>query len=254
MKKFFENDPMIFSTGSGTPGSPHDTIENFGNAIERGSDVIRTNVSMTRDGAIVCYSDEVFTVDAIRKSGIPSFDLERLRGMLLQSMSGPAGGGGEMFPVLEDALRAFPGQKFNLFFHDTSAELMDGVVGIIAGMNAGGRILASARSGFCTEKMAAGAPDAAIASSTAAMIGTYALFRAGLLYFKKGFGADALIIPVRIGASYIANDALIHEVRSKGIRVYIMYVDSPGQARAFREAGADGFITNDIATIKQALA
>lgn len=235
---------------------PHDTIPNFGRSIDQGSDVIRTNVSLTRDGRIVCYSDEVFSIDTIRKSGIGSFGIRELRDICRRAMTVGSGAGekGELFPELEESLRAFPEQRFNLFFLEKSAGLMEEAAGVIERAGAEGRVLASARSGFNIAKIISALPDAAIAMSTAGMIGVYALFRSGLLYFKKQFAADALIIPVRMGTSYIANDALIHEVRGKGIRVYVMNVDTPAEARAFRAAGADGFITNDIESIRSAMA
>ena len=97
-------------------------------------------------------------------------------------------------------------------------------------------------------------PGSATSFTLAGIVGVYALFKSGLLYFIKSFKADAFQIPEAIGASYLANGALIGQLHMKGVKVHVWYVKDKIQLKRVHSAGADGFMVDDIQMVKSYLA
>jgi len=258
MRDFYENPPVIFSTGGGKPGLIQDTIKNFSKAITGGADVLRTNVGITGDKKIVLYSNELFNHGMIAKPGISSFnesDLKTRYRDILRSKAAPDSRDDieGVFPGLEEALQAFPEQRFNLHCLDKSQALMEMLKQVIEKCNASGRILLSSLTGYNTRWCRKHMHTVNVAFSFYGMIVFYGLFKAGILFLRKNFRALTLIIPEMIGASYFANSGLIKQAHERGIRVYVNPVDTGKLAREIMHAGADGVVTNDILSVKPAL-
>jgi glycerophosphoryl diester phosphodiesterase len=253
MKNFFKTKPVIFSTGGGVPSLIEGTIQNFRNAVSLGADVIRTNVFITGDKKVVVASDSVYFDKALMKEGIEACTLDRLRDRHGLCGKRPDDGGGDeiVFPELARVLAAFPDQRFNFEIGTKSPELAYEFCSILHGMRATDRALVSAFSGKVLSIVRMEHPEAATSFSYFGVIGFYALFRSGLLYYPFKFNADALIFPENLGVSYMANAALVRSAQSRGISVYALDVGTEEKARRLRDAGVDGFITDDIDMAKR---
>jgi glycerophosphoryl diester phosphodiesterase len=262
MKKFFESKPALFTTGGAEPSLPDDTIQNFKNAIRLGSDVIRTNIFFTRDRKMVVASDALSRRKDLIKKGIGGFSLLDLRaaygktgGTGYRRNGGhdiPGGEGNIIFPELTQVLDSFPEQRFNFIVPVKSQEASSEFCRILAGKNAAERILVSSFSNYNLKIIRARFPDIAISFSFSGVIGFYALYKSGLLYFKKKFRADAMMIQEVMGAPRIASEGLIHEAEVRGICVYVLDVGTEEQARRLLLEGVDGFVTDNIGMIQRA--
>jgi putative NIF3 family GTP cyclohydrolase 1 type 2 len=93
-------------------------------------------------------------------------------------------------------------------------------------------------------------PHAATSFSISEIVGYYALFRTGILAFRKKFPGDAIITPEYLGTSHIGNQGLMNSAAKRGIHVYISGVGSRKQAEELRLSGADGFITGDLSLLE----
>lgn len=257
MKKFFIPEPVIITTGSGGPGLFHDTIPNMKKAISLGSDVIRTNVSCTRDKKIILYSNAVFQNKTIAKKGVTSFTLNELNAMFDTPLDRSGNGIEEdftsLFPELESVLSEFKDHRFNFHFSEKDPELIQKFCDSIRDLHSEERILVSSLDGYNIKIIRNVFPDVATGFSFNGMVGFYALYRTGLIYFKKYFRNDALITHEMIGASFLANAGLIEEAKSRGIRVYVLNVMKEDQVKRLSEAGVNGFVTNYAALVKRAL-
>jgi glycerophosphoryl diester phosphodiesterase len=258
MKKFYEPEPLIISTGGGMQGLAQDTIKNFNNAMNCGADVIRSNVSITRDKKIVLFGNIVFQNHEISKSGISFYNLKDLRTLYKQFLENKTANNSNediegVFPELSDVLVAFPNQRFNFHFAEKNQELVATFCELVARMSATDRILASSLSGADIKKIRSVFPDMATSFSFAGIVGFYALYRTGLMLFKKKFKADALIIHEMIGASYLASTGMIGNAKKRGIRVYVLNVNTEEQARRLLDAGINGFITDSIEIVERVI-
>lgn len=254
MKKFFTPEPLIITTGGGGPGLFHDTLKNMENAISLGSDVIRTNVSMTKDKKMVFFSNAVFQNKELTARGIGSYSL----GELKELFRGVTGGDDTddikgLFPDMEETLSALKDSRFNLNLAEKDPQLIRQYCGIIRNLDAEERILTSSLNIYNLKKIRDMFPDAATAFSFGGIVAFYALYRSGFLYFKKKFPDDALIIHEMIGASFLANAGLIEEAKSREIHVYVLNVMKEDQVKRLFEAGVDGFVTNYAALVKRSL-
>src|SRR4030042_2764493 len=138
MKNFFEPEPIIFSTGGGEPGRAQDTIKNFNNAISLGADVIRTNISVTRDKKIVLFGNIIFQNKEILKSGISSYMLDELRllykNYLKNNFADDSHEDTEgVFPELPEILSTFSNQRFNIHFPEHIPGMAEAFCEIVAG-------------------------------------------------------------------------------------------------------------------------
>ena len=254
MKEFFSANPYYITTGGAEPMLTQDTIGNFTHALRLGSEGIRTNVSPTRDGTLVLYSDAVFENPVLRKKGTAEFDHARLRELhldFLRNSGDPAHsstGRGDLFPLLEDALKSLPSCRFNFnLLGEGAAEPFSRMIERTASP---GRVLVSSYSGAIIRTVRALIPGAATSFSFAGLAGFYALHRSGLIYFRKKFAADALVMPEAMGISFLAGAALVREARARGLRVYVLGVNSLDMARRLGQAGVDGIITNSLSIMK----
>lgn len=254
MKKFFDPEPLIVTTGGGGPGLFHITLRNIMNAISLGSDVIQANVDFTKDNKIVLFSNNVFSKKEIAVRGIASFTLNELRTLFRPSSDDKADDDIEgLFPELDETLKKIKSHRFNLQIAGKNPELVRQFCNIITEKEAGQRVLVSSMGGGTIKKIRENIPDIATSFPFLNTIGLYALHRSGLLYFRRSFTHDALIIPERIGASYLANPGLIKEAQSRGIRVYVLDIIKEEQVVRLHGNGANGFVTNYASIIKRAM-
>ncbi len=247
MKKFFESAPILFTTGGAEPGLVDDTVSNFKNAVRLGADVIRTNVLRTADGKVVVASDALYQQKELIKKGIGCFQLNALRKAYKRSHEeGPFGGEEEIFPELSLVLKLFAGQRFNLILPGKDRSLCAAFCDIIEKANAVENVIVSSFSEYSIAYVRRKLTNVATSFSFPGIIRFYALYKSGLLYFKKKFQADAILMPEMIGASFIANEGMIQEAKLRGIRVYVLSIDSEEKAKVLLAAGADGFVTGNV--------
>jgi glycerophosphoryl diester phosphodiesterase len=258
MKRFFSPEPVIITTGGGGPGLFHDTINNMRHAISAGSDVIRTNISRTKDNKLVAFSNAIYQNKTMTGSGISSFTLDELRSFFrdaADTMKSKAGGEdiNGIFPELEEVLSAFKNQRFNLHLSEKDPELVQQFCSAIVNLNADERILVSSLTGYNLKKIRSALPDIPTGFSFNGIVGFYALHRSGLIYFRKKFRDDAIITHEMIGASFLASAGLIEEAKSRDIRLYVLNVMKEDQVKRLSEAGVNGFVTNYASMVRRAL-
>jgi len=258
MKNFFEPEPILFSTGGGEPGLAQDTVKNFDNAVGLGADVIRSNISITKDKKIILLGNVVFRNREILAPGIASYALDELRmrykKYLRDACAEDASDDVEgVFPELSEVLSTFPRQRFNFHIPVHAPGMPEEFCRLVAEQGSADRILASALSGRDIAKIRYAFPGMATSFSFIGVIGFYALYRSSLVLFSKTFTADALITHERIGASHLANSGLIRYAKERGIRVYVLNVNAEDQVRRLSQAGVNGYITGSVPTVKRVI-
>jgi glycerophosphoryl diester phosphodiesterase len=249
-KVFFSPEPLIFSVGGGEPDRPMDTIGNYAHAIELGSDVILSNVSLTADNKMVLHSRDVFNDDRVRGGGVQSLTLDELQDIFREDVrDDKAGADVSPFPELPPVLDSFPSQRFCFILNGTSLSFTCNFIETIRRMHAAERILVSA-SGQSIKMIRAIMPELATTFTFTGVLGFYALYRMGMISARKHFKGDALMLPETIGVSYIASPGVVGAARKRGLRVYLLDVNDEDSMRRFIESGAHGFITGNVPLIK----
>ena len=256
MKSFFIPEPVIFFNSSASKKYPGNTLPAMEDAFSFGADVLCLNILFSKDKVIMAISDTQIN-NLCEASGLVSeFALNELKqfdaGYCFKDDKGefPFRGKGLKFQTLEEILKTFPDKRFNITIMTKDAELVNTYISIIKKYNATDRVLTSSIYGKNIKIVRELLPESATTFTLAGIIGVYALFKSGLLYFKKSFKADALQTPEAIGASYLANGAMIDQLHQKGIKVYVWYVKDQLQLKRIYDTGADGFMVDDVPMVK----
>lgn len=260
MKPFFKPEPVIFFNTQDSKTCPGNTIPAITEAFDNGADVVCLNIQFSKDNVIMAISDSKID-NLCEASGLVSeYSSDELKsfdaGFRFTDQNGDFifQGKGYKFVTLEDILQAFPDKRFNLTIMHKDKKMIQAYAGLIKKYNAADRILTSSMYGKNIKFVRKLIPGSATAFTLAGIIGVYALFKSGLLYFVRGFKADALQTPESIGVSYFSNSGLISQLHMKGIRVHVWYVKDRIQLKRVFDAGADGYMIDDIPMVKSFLA
>ncbi|HOO71210.1 MAG TPA: glycerophosphodiester phosphodiesterase family protein [Spirochaetota bacterium] len=260
MKPFFKPTPVIFARRGGMPSLPADSPEAYHAAIASGAHVITATARLSADNELVLVRENnVLSMTGIDKN-ISDMTLAEIKSLdaaytFKDPLTGEYSyrGKGISFMTLKEALEKFPDQRFNVELMDKGKALPAIFCDIIEEFKAVDRILVYCSYGSSLRIVRKRLPSSATSLSLMGIIGIYALFRTGFLYFTPGFRADVLQVPEMIGPSFIGNQALIRESSAKGIRIIISLDDSPVQVKRLYESGAHGFITNNVPALTAVL-
>ena len=217
MKKFFTPEPVIFYNGAEADKLPDNSIQSIEKAFLDGADAVCLNIRLSENKEVVA----------------PSI-------------------GDELIPLAK-IFDSFPDKKFNITIIDKNIELVKKYVSIVQASKAEDRIITSSIYGDNIKLVRQLIPESVTAFTLWGILGVYALFRSGLLNFKKNFKADVFQAPEKIGSSYITNKVIIGQLRNKGIRVHVWNIKDRAQLKRAFESGADGFMVNDIEMAKEFL-
>ncbi len=252
MKPFFSPEPVIFFNSPVSKKMPGNTISAMTAAFEAGADVLCLNIQLSKDKKVMAISDPVIDklcdgtgmVGGMTHDELKSFDA----GYSFSDENGgfPYRGKGLRFLALDEVFAAFPGKKFNITLMNKDRELVKEYVSLVKKHEVSGAVLTSSMYGKNIKLVRKLLPGSATSFSFAGIIGVYALFRAGILYFVNGFKADAYQTPEIIGASYLASGAIISQLHRIGIRVHVWFIKDSAQLKRVFDAGADGFMVDDV--------
>ncbi len=123
----------------------------------------------------------------------------------------------------------------------------------ISRLGAASLVMAASPHGSMIKSIKKRIPEVATVFPAMGVVGLYALFRSGLLFFFRRFRHDAILIPEAIGPSYIANRGFIRDLIGKGISVFVWNIRKEEDVRQLTGFGVDGFITDDCHTLKNIL-
>ncbi len=254
MKNFFNDNPLKFSELGKIKGMPENSLDSIGEAFRQGAHVVTLYFRLSSDLKLVSIPEanlSGYTGDDLMVSRLSADELRDLDAayMLNEESGFPYRGKGYRFFTLEELFEHFPGKKFNIVLMGENSAPATVFCDLLARNGNSGRILVSSNNSKIIKIVRKRLPDAATSFSINEVVGYYALFRTGILAFRKKFPGDAIITPEFIGTSHIGNQGLISSTAERGIRVYMKGVSSRKEAAALRLSGADGFITDDLSLL-----
>jgi len=253
MKSFFGIRPLLFARNGAIPSMPRDTLEAYKAAFDAGATVIYSAARLSADMHLVLSGDRDFSAAAGENARVGAMTIDEIKALDAgHYFRDPVSdeftfrGKGVRFITLDEALDSFPDRRFNIEIADKGERAVDALRDVVERHKAVDRVLVYSMYASTIGKVRASIPEIATSLSLTGVLGLYALFRTGFLYFKRGFKADALQIPEVIGPSFVGNQGMIRESSARGLKVIISVDNSQAQIRRLIEAGADGFITDDI--------
>ncbi len=258
-KHFFIPEPRIFAHRGDAAHFPENTVPSFESAVEIGADVIETDVQRSKDGHFMIFHDD--TVDRVTESRgrIGDYTLQELKRLdagyrySADGQSFPFRGKKITIPSLEEALREFPQQRFNVDLKAAAPSQAGDYCALIRRCNAAERVLTASEFTGNLKAVRSLLPEMATSASHREVAGVFFLYRSGLLFAKKGLAADALQIPEFYRSWLVASPGMVRQVRRKGIRVHVWTVNAEADMRRLLNAGVDGIITDDPRLLKNVI-
>lgn len=259
MKVFFEPEPVIFYSVVNSRTYPINTIKAVESAFAEGADVVCLNIHLSKDKEIMALAEPDIGKYCEKQGRVADYTVNELiqldAGYTFKNAEGeyPFRGMGYKFISLEEVFKTFPDKRFNITITDKDKTIAEKYIELVRKYNFTHKVLTSSLYSENIKLVRKQLPESATAFTLAGIIGVYALFKSGLLFFKKKFKADALQTPEAIGVSYIANAGLIEQIHKKGIKVHVWDLKGETQLKRVFAAGADGFMVEDIPMTKKFL-
>jgi len=255
-KGFFSPEPVIFSAMGGVKTLPPETMDNFKEGFRSGADAACINVQLSKDNIVMVMTPENLEPVCGVAGKVSDFNACELKqmdaGYIFRNEDGEFSfrGKGYVFMTLKELFEAFPENKFSVNLLHKNDNLVRAYAETVKNCGAGERVLTSSMYSGNMKLVRELLPGCASAFSLPGIIGVYALFKSGLIFFKRSFASDALQTPESIGVSYIANNGLIREMHKRGVKVYVWYVKDKEQYLRVRDSGADGYMSDDVPMLR----
>jgi len=257
LKKFFSPEPRIFAHRGDSAHFPENTLPAFKSAVEAGADVIETDVQRSKDGRFMIFHDD--TLDRITDGAgrLGDYTLQELQrfdaghSYSADAKSFPFRGKGITIPSLEEILREFPQQRFNVDLKADDPRQAEEYCALIRRCDAVERVLTASEFTENLKAVRRLLPEMATSASHREVAAVFFLYKSGLLFAKRKFAADALQIPEFHRRWHVAAPGMIRRVRGRGIRVHVWTVNREDDMRRLLDAGADGIITDDPRLLKK---
>jgi glycerophosphoryl diester phosphodiesterase len=240
------------------PGIPYYTAYALDRALEYGAEAIYLVLRLTKDRKLIAFPENDLSVMTDIKGLISEHDFHEISGADCAYRFDPEGnssfpfrGKGMRLMELKEILARYPSLRF--IFELMDERMADEFCSEISRMEAASRVMAASPGGSIIKSIKKRMPEMATVFPPMAVIGLYALFRSGLLFFFRRFRHNAIFIPEAIGPSYIANRGFIHELIGKGVSVFVWNIRDEEDVRQLTGFGVDGFITDDCHALKNIL-
>ncbi len=240
-------------------GASHDAPENtlaaFRLAWEQQADGIEGDFYLTKDRQIVCIHDADTERTAGVRGKVESMTLEQLRKLDAGSWKGERWKG-EPIPTFDEVYQAVPDDRLFVIELKSKTKIVPVLAERLRSLDPGGRRLliitfdqATARA--CHEQI----PDVPVQWLTSfkrsGPDGTWRPTAESVAKTVRQTGAQGVGMK---GEREVIDEAFIATLRARGCaKFHVWTIDSPDDARFFRELGADAITTNRPAVIRAAI-
>ncbi len=256
-KPFFSPEPRIFGHRGNSKEYPENTIPAFQSAIDIGVDVIETDVHLTKDRHFVILHDDTVNRISNGKGKVADFTLSVIKQLDAgyhfshDGTNFPFRGAGITIPTLQEALHAFPNQRFNVDLKDKNPAQADQYCALLRKENAVERVLTASEYTANLRAVRKILPEMATSASMWEALGIFFLYRSSLLFLKRGIAADALQVPEFYGTTHIVTKNFVRAMHGIGVRVHVWTINREIDMQRILSINADAIMSDDPALLKR---
>lgn len=143
---------------------------------------------------------------------------------------------------VDDMLDLFPMVRFNLLLVEHGLKQVNEYAELLYRKDACARILTSVLYGKAARILKKKLPHDAIVYPFMKVVALYALYRSGLIYFRRKFIYKTVQTYESIGPSYLASQGFIRILKEKGVVVHVFVEEKEETIQRLFNAGVSGFI------------
>ncbi len=256
-KPFFSPEPRIFGHRGNSTEYPENTIPSFQSAVDIGVDVIETDVHLSKDGHFMVIHDDSVERITNGKGNVHNLTLSELKKLdagfhfTHDGAHFPFRGKGITIPTLQEVLKAFPSQRFNVDLKDKNPAQAERYCALIKEENAVARVLTASEYTANLNAVRKILPEMATSASMWEAMGVFFLYRSSLLFLKKGIIADALQVPEFYGTTHIVTKNFVRAMHGIGVRVHVWTINREIDMKRILNLGADAIMSDDPAMLKR---
>jgi glycerophosphoryl diester phosphodiesterase len=213
----------------------------FAAALELGYRYIETDVRCTADDKVIICHDARPSFVAIRRTRISDLTLCELR-------SAATAAGESEVPLLSDALRDFPGLRFNIDVKDRRAAEL--VLEIVRQTAAYDRVCIASFSGARIRHVRS---HMARAVCTGAAVTEVLRFLVNPSHYAKVSQPAVLQLPLSMNGIPVVTPRLVDKAHEVGLPVHVWTLNDVGDIRAAIGLAVDGIMTDEPVLLKDEL-
>lgn len=264
MHPFFvldHSDAAILGHRGAAGDAPENTLLSFRTGLDRGADILESDLHLTRDGIPVLIHDPDVDRTTDAQGAVGDLALAELQSLDAGYRFGQAHPDGRRFrgkdlriPTLEEAFAGFPGARFNLELKGGGETLASEVVRLVREFDREGITLLTAGQDAQMAQLRAAVDDAksavAIGACTADVAG-YA--RAALAGSRPPPGPMALQVPARFGSTRLVTPEFVAFAHAHDVPVHVWTIDEEPEMEELLDLGVDGLVTDYPGRMKAVL-
>jgi len=251
--------PWLVAHRGGSLLAPENTLAAFDRAAALGADAIETDVRLTRDRAVVVFHDDETTRLLGAPGTIEGLSLAELGRLDAGACFTPDGtshpyrGQGLTVPTLAEALRRYPGLRFNLDAKTEDPELARALAEVITAAGAEDRVCVGSFQDAQAERLGALLPRCArfLPEKAAKCHVLAARTKASGKDCPQGY--DLADLPHRLGETRVVDAELVAYFHRLGVPVHVWTVDDESEMRELIALGVDGIVTDRPDVLRRVL-
>jgi len=244
--------PLVIGHRGCAGEAPENTLVAFERGLAAGAAILETDVHLTRDGVPVLMHDA--EVDRVTDGAGPvcDFALEELRCLDAGHRFSPDGGKTHPFrgqglriPTFEEALKAFPGERFNLELKADRPEIVEATVDAVVRNGRESLTLLTAGDDDLMARMrshiASRNVPVAQGASVADILDVVRTAQDGSAPTTPSM---ALQIPAEFGGRPLVTRELVDHAHAHAIQVHVWTINTAEEMAAMPVLGVDGIVTD----------
>ena len=220
---------------------PENTMLAFEGAVDLGYRYIETDIHVSRDGRVVIFHDHTLERLTDGTGRFDEHDWADLKGLdaahhFKPEEGHPLRGRGIGMPLLEEAVRTFPDQMFNIDLKQPG--IAEAAAAEIERLGIQDRVLIGSFYDVRIRRFRKAAPGVATSAGPAEVA------RALARRARRDIGADAYQVPERASGIRLVTRRFVSRAHEAGKQVHVWTVNDPSDMRRLLDLGVDGVVTD----------
>lgn len=250
--------PLLFAHRGASSERPENSALAFRRALELGADVLELDLHATRDGVFVVSHDPSAerTCNVRRRLGectwseISSWDAGW--GFVDRAGERPYAGQQIRLARFDSVLEQFPDAAFNVDVKEASDAEVRTLLSLLRARQAESRVLLTSFSWRCLRRIRRQGYEGPLGLSQLEVIRLF--FAPELTLRLLPLGGLRAQVPPRSGSLDLGGPRFIEKCHRLGLKVDYWVINQASEAARLLDNGADGIITDDVATIANVFA
>lgn len=244
--------PTVIGHRGSAGDAPENTLVAFERGLASGAAILETDVHLSRDGIPVLIHDDVVDRVTEARGAVADFTLADLQQLDAGHRFSPDGGRtfpfrdrGIRIPSFEEALRAFPGARFNVEIKSDRPGAVEATVDLVVRHRREATTLLTAADEPLMERLRGHLAERDVPLAQGACTAdVLAVIRSCADGSKPDTPAMALQIPDEFGGRPLVTKELVEQAHRHDIQIHVWTINETDAMAALLDLGVDGLVTD----------